>query len=208
MNEQFERQAALLIEILPFVAESNVFALKGGTAINFFYYDCPRISVDIDLHYLPRKNWMEARKDINLHLEGIIERISSTLEQTSVNLIGKEDKDRKILIGKQGSNVKVEPNYRIREVFSEPVKLELCPHLQDRFNRRVLMTCVSKDELFAGKLCATLDRQHPRDLFDIWLYLKDNDWFSSQTIDAFLVYLICRGGQIHETLNPNIKNMR
>jgi len=72
--ERFERQVALLIDTLPFVAESEVFALKGGTTINFFYRDCPRISVDIDLHYLPRKNWTEAREDINFHLDRIIEK--------------------------------------------------------------------------------------------------------------------------------------
>ena len=123
-------------------------------------------------------------------------------------MLGKENQDKKILVGKQGANVKIEPNYRIRELFSEPEKLELCPYLQDRFNRRVQMTCVSKEELFAGKLCAALNRQHPRDLFDVWLHLKENKWFSSEYIAAFVVYLICQGGQIHETLNPNFKEVK
>ena len=70
------------------------------------------------------------------------------------------------------------------------------------------MTCVSKEELFASKLCAALNRQHPRDLFDVWLHLKDSEWFSSEFIDAFVVYLISQGGQIHETLNPNFKKVK
>jgi len=49
----FFRQAELLLRILPLVHREEVFALKGGTAINFFVRDLPRISVDIDLTYLP-----------------------------------------------------------------------------------------------------------------------------------------------------------
>jgi hypothetical protein len=44
---------ALLIRILPLVAVEKDFALKGGTAINLFVRDLPRLSVDIDLTYLP-----------------------------------------------------------------------------------------------------------------------------------------------------------
>ena len=47
------RQAELLLRVLPLVARETVFALKGGTAINFFVRDLPRVSVDIDLVYLP-----------------------------------------------------------------------------------------------------------------------------------------------------------
>jgi predicted nucleotidyltransferase component of viral defense system len=49
----FFRQAELLLKILPLIYREDMFALKGGTAINFFIRDLPRISVDIDLTYLP-----------------------------------------------------------------------------------------------------------------------------------------------------------
>lgn len=51
--ELYRRQAALLVRTLPFVATETCFALKGGTAINLFLRDMPRLSVDIDLAYLP-----------------------------------------------------------------------------------------------------------------------------------------------------------
>ena len=51
--EIYRRQAALLIRTLPLVAEETCFALKGGTAINLFIRNMPRLSVDIDLTYLP-----------------------------------------------------------------------------------------------------------------------------------------------------------
>jgi predicted nucleotidyltransferase component of viral defense system len=48
----FFKQAELLLRILPLIHKEEVFALKGGTAINFFVQDLPRLSVDIDLTYL------------------------------------------------------------------------------------------------------------------------------------------------------------
>ena len=49
MLEHYRDQAQLLIDVLPYVAQQKVFALKGGTAINLFHRDLPRLSVDIDL---------------------------------------------------------------------------------------------------------------------------------------------------------------
>ena len=53
--ERYKRQVDMLIEILPFVAKHKEFAIKGGTAINLFHLDMPRLSIDIDLCYLPLK---------------------------------------------------------------------------------------------------------------------------------------------------------
>jgi len=53
-SETYRKQVALLIRALPIVAGEECFALKGGTAINLFIRDMPRLSVDIDLTYLPR----------------------------------------------------------------------------------------------------------------------------------------------------------
>ncbi len=52
-RDLYRRQVALLVRILPLVAEEESFALKGGTAINLFVRDMPRLSVDIDLTYVP-----------------------------------------------------------------------------------------------------------------------------------------------------------
>lgn len=53
MNEAYREQVRLMLDLLPFIADDSIFALKGGTAINFFVRDMPRLSVDIDLTYLP-----------------------------------------------------------------------------------------------------------------------------------------------------------
>ena len=52
-NDVYRRQVELLVRTLPYVAEEECFALKGGTAINLFVRNLPRLSVDIDLTYLP-----------------------------------------------------------------------------------------------------------------------------------------------------------
>ena len=61
----YETQVALVVQALPFVAMEKVFALKGGTAINLFFRDLPRLSVDIDLTYLPNKDRGESLVEIN-----------------------------------------------------------------------------------------------------------------------------------------------
>lgn len=53
--DRYRAQVALLVRVIPFVAREDCFALKGGTAINLFVRDMPRLSVDIDLTYLPVK---------------------------------------------------------------------------------------------------------------------------------------------------------
>ena len=52
MIEQYVEQVKLLVNVLPYVAKEDCFALKGGTAINLFIRDLPRLSVDIDLAYV------------------------------------------------------------------------------------------------------------------------------------------------------------
>ena len=61
----YQKQAELLLRILPLVMREDVFALKGGTAINFFWRDYPRLSLDIDLTYLPVKDRDQSLLDIS-----------------------------------------------------------------------------------------------------------------------------------------------
>jgi hypothetical protein len=56
MDSIYIRQTELLLRVLPYVHEIGVFALHGGTAINLFHDEMPRLSIDIDLTYLPIVN--------------------------------------------------------------------------------------------------------------------------------------------------------
>ena len=72
VDERFRRQVALLVRTLPVVAEETCFALKGGTAINLFVRDLPRLSVDIDLTYLPVTSREASLADIGAALGRIV----------------------------------------------------------------------------------------------------------------------------------------
>ena len=73
----YRRQIALLIRVLPLVTEEVCFALKGGTAINLFVRDLPRLSVDIDLTYLPVAPRPESLADIGAAMKRIAGRIKA-----------------------------------------------------------------------------------------------------------------------------------
>jgi Nucleotidyl transferase AbiEii toxin, Type IV TA system len=64
---------------------------------------------------------------------------------------------------------------------------------------------VSIPDLYAGKICAALDRQHPRDLFDIHL-LYQHEGLTDEIRSAFVVYLASSPRPMHELLSPNWLN--
>ena len=66
---EYQRQVELLVKVLPSVAEERNFALHGGTAINLFIRDMPRLSVDVDLTYLPIDDRTKALANIDSALE-------------------------------------------------------------------------------------------------------------------------------------------
>ena len=66
---------------------------------------------------------------------------------------------------------------------------------------------VSLGQLYGGKICAALDRQHPRDLFDIKLLL-DNEGFTDEIKEGFLLYLLGASRPVHELLEPGLTDQR
>jgi predicted nucleotidyltransferase component of viral defense system len=79
MNETYKKQVALLIWIMPLVYKITDFAVHGGTAINLFVKNMPRYSVDVDLTYLPIKNWEESITAINNHLNTLKQQIEKAI---------------------------------------------------------------------------------------------------------------------------------
>jgi len=80
----FFKQASLLLRVLPIIIEHKVFALKGGTAINFFVRDLPRLSVDIDLTYLELGERTKSLLDITSHMDDICESIEKKIPRTEI----------------------------------------------------------------------------------------------------------------------------
>lgn len=83
-KENYKKTVSLLLEILPFVLEDKRFALKGGTAINLFHRDFPRLSVDIDLCYLPLENRETTFKNIHLILTDVKKSLEEKLKLNQI----------------------------------------------------------------------------------------------------------------------------
>jgi len=205
----FHQQAELLLSILPYMTKDTDFALHGGTAINFFVRDMPRLSVDIDLTYLRLSPRDETLEDISNQLKSISTRISSSMSSVSVE--EKMDSGKglisKLYVKKQNAIVKVEPNNVIRGSLFGPEERDLCKKAEEVFEKFVTTKTLAFSELYGSKICAALDRQHPRDIFDVML-LFQNEGITEQVRKSFLVYLISHNRPIAELLSPNFKDMK
>ncbi|MBW1822409.1 MAG: nucleotidyl transferase AbiEii/AbiGii toxin family protein [Deltaproteobacteria bacterium] len=178
---------------MPYIEAENVFALKGGTAINFFVRELPRLSVDIDLAYIPVSNRDDALADISRALKNISSKVKRVFIGCQISLIRLQDSDflRKIIINNANDViVKIEPNLIMRGTVYDPEVMELSQNAQNLFEMSVSVKALSFSELYASKICATLDRQHPRDLFDMHMLLT-NEGIDKKMHKAFIAYLIC-----------------
>ena len=205
----YQKQAELLLRILPSVMREDVFALKGGTAINFFWRDYPRLSVDIDLTYLPIKERDISLIDISDRLASIEARIQRIIPTASIQQ--KLENDTQLIVGlmvrDKEATVKVEANYNLRGVVYAPVKRKLSDKAEKEFELSMSVTSLSFEDLYGGKMVAALDRQHPRDLFDIKLLLE-NEGLTDQTVKAFIVYLISHNRSLMEVLDPGLQDIK
>ncbi len=205
-RQAFEEQVRLLVRVLPYVARETDFALKGGTAINFFLRDMPRLSVDIDLAYLP----LEPRETALAKIRAALLRIGEQLMTSSpaiatIDPPAVRENELRLLIRDGRTQVKLELSPVLRGTVFPPERRIIAPAVESAFGYAE-MQVLSHADLYAGKICAALDRQHPRDLFDIKLLL-DNEAVDRKLIDAFLVYLISHNRPISELLAPNPKDI-
>ncbi|MBW1888623.1 MAG: nucleotidyl transferase AbiEii/AbiGii toxin family protein [Deltaproteobacteria bacterium] len=205
----FFRQALLLLRILPLIYREEVFALKGGTAINFFVRQLPRLSVDIDLTYLPINERELALDDISHALLRLSKEIKKRIPKIQIvlkNISGTKTL-KGMVVNQEGVTVKIEPNLVLRgAVYPAEIKT-LSKRAQDLFELSVQSRILAMDELYAGKICAALDRQHPRDLFDIHILIK-NEGLTVEMRRAFIVYLISHPRPMIEILSPQLKDMK
>jgi len=205
----FFKQAELLLRILPLVYEQDVFALKGGTAINFFLRDLPRLSVDIDLTYLPLNDRDTALDEICSRLLLISEGIKRRIPGTRIipKIIHGTEVVRGLIVDREGVTIKIEPNLVLRGSVYPPEIRPLSKKAQDLFELSLQSRILSPYDLYAGKICAALDRQHPRDLFDVHLLLK-SEGLKPEIRKAFVVYLVSHPRPMVEVLSPQRKYIR
>lgn len=206
MRSAYLEQVRLLVLILPYVGKERVFALKGGTAINLFYRQLPRLSVDIDLVYLP----IESRDDSLREIDDGLDRIASRIEKgvngaRAQRVKGGGGGDTRILVSSGNARTKIEISPVIRGSVMSPVDMRVQSAVEREFGF-VETQVVSFEDLYAGKLVAALDRQHPRDIFDVKM-LFENEGISDSLFRVFLVYLISSGRPMHEIINPAKKDI-
>lgn len=205
-RDRYEAQVALLVRILPQVAKETVFAIKGGTAINLFYRDLPRLSVDIDLTYLP----IEGREDSLSGINDAMDRIADSIEAgiagaRTQRIQGGGGGATRLLARLDGAEIKIETSPVTRGVVHAPDRLPVCEAVEDEFGYAE-MQVVSFEDLFSGKLHAALDRQHPRDLYDIKL-LYENEGLTDDLYRTFMIYVASSPRPVHELLNPNLVDL-
>lgn len=200
-NNPYRQQVALLLEVLPLVGRESCFALKGGTAINLFVRDMPRLSVDIDLAYLPVQDRANSLSEVAAALERIASAIESKLRGSKVQRTIVEGQLIKLVAWRAGVRVKIEVSPVLRGCVRDPAVLGVSAAVEDLFGY-VEVPVVHLHDLYAGKLCAALDRQHPRDLFDVKLLLE-NEGLDDGLLEVMLVYLLSGDRPLSELLAPN-----
>ena len=202
MRERYAAQVRLLVRLIPFVAEETDFALKGGTAINLFYRDLPRYSVDIDLIYLPIKDRAGSLEAIATALERLAKRIESAIAGARATIVpGGGNQETRIIVQTSDAQVKIEVSPVMRGTLFLPQPMIVHEAVETEFGFAE-MPVIAFEELFAGKIIAALDRAHPRDLFDVH-HLLDEEGISDALFQATLIYLISSGRPMHELLDPS-----
>lgn len=207
INQSYINQADLLLQVIPHIATEKTLALKGGTAINLFLRNMPRLSVDIDLTYLLLDNRETALANISDSLGRIRERITKSIPGITVNNYIIEGNDAKLLVQSQNAQIKIEVNTTTRGHL-HPVKLlQVNDKVQERFKKFAAIQVVSDAELYGGKICAALDRQHPRDLFDVYLLFKESG-ITEDIKNGFIAALVSHMRTMNEVLQPHLLDQR
>lgn len=196
MNNVYRNKVELLLRMLPYVMDEQVFAVHGGSAINLFVKDMPRYSVDIDLTYIPLAGRDESLNDINAHLASIAERAKNGIP--GLHIVPKYT-TCKLLCEYHGYQIKIEVNQTKRGIIGgEVLTLPLCERAKEEFRLSCKAKIVPLTLLYGGKIAAALSRQHPRDLFDV----KYMDLPLSVVREGLIFCLLGSDRPIHESLSP------
>jgi predicted nucleotidyltransferase component of viral defense system len=206
MNQIYLDTVRLLTQVAPIVFADGVFALKGGTAINLFVRDMPRLSVDLDLVFpdytLPRE---EALASINKAIRNAAERLTTRGFLTHT-IASADAGETKLLVRRGNVELKVEVNFVMRGTVHPVRNASLSPRASEVLLADLELPVVSLEDMYGGKLVAAMDRQHPRDLFDC-LQLFAHEGITPAIRRAFVVYLASHNRPVHEVLFPIVRDV-
>jgi len=207
MNQVYLDTARLLTQVAPFVIVDDTFALKGGTAINMFVRDMPRLSVDLDLVFTDYNlSRGQALRRINDAIRQSAERLNKQGFQTHA-LAAADAGETKLLVRRGDVEVKIEVNIVMRGTVQSVRMASLTPRASEALLADLEIPVVSLEDMYGGKLVAALDRQHPRDLFDV-MQLFAHEGITPGIRRAFVVYLASHNRPVHEVLFPTLQDIR
>ena len=201
-SSDYHKQVELLMDVLPTVAKEPSFALNGGTAINMFYQDMSRLSVDIDLTWLPVADHSSSLRDINSTLNRIASSIKYAHPGSTVTRFPNQRVGLlQIYVKRDEAGIKNETSTTARGTVMPARMIETSDFVTKQFGF-VTMNVVSFEDIYAGKICAALERKHPRDLFDV-MVLYNNGGFTDSLFRVLMVYVACSSQPMHKVLSPS-----
>jgi len=201
-DRRYLDRVGLLVQVLPMLDSEPRFALKGGTAINLFEHDMPRLSVDIDLTWLPVQDYRLDAAQIGEALHALAGRLASPPLRLQVRPSAAEGADtvNRLILSRGRTQIKIETTPVMRGVVHAVRRMDLRPGVERRFGSAQVQVLHFAD-LYAGKLAAALSRQHPRDWFDVGLLLESGR-LDEQLWRTFMVYLAVSPKPAAEMLAP------
>ena len=207
MNREYLETARLLIQVAPLVFVDDQFGLKGGTAINLFLRDMPRLSVDLDLVFTDHAVGRKAAIDrINAAVRDAADRLRARRFEVYVPEAG-GDGETKLMVRSGAAEVKVEINTVMRGTVHRVRRANLTPLARDTLLADIEIPVLASEDVYGGKIVAALDRQHPRDLFDVMELFK-HEGITPGIRRAFVVYLASHNRPVHEVLFPVLRDIQ
>ncbi len=162
--------------------------LKGGTALNVFALDLPRLSVDIDINYigaLDREEMLAERPKIEQAMQAVFSREGYTVRRIPDEHAGGKWRLRYVSYTGQGANLEVDLNMMLRQPLWDIHHSDSRPlgsHIASE------IPILDIHELTAGKLAALMARGQARDIFDCYQLFKRDDLNSSKLRLGFVIY--------------------
>jgi predicted nucleotidyltransferase component of viral defense system len=166
----------------------NRLALKGGTAVNLFLFDLPRLSVDLDLNYLGsagRETMQAERPDVEHAIQTVCAREEFTVRRIPMDHAGGKWSLRYESALGQGGNLEIDLNFMFRVPLWPPVRRD--SHQAGSYRAHGILV-LDVHELAAGKLAALFTRRQPRDLFDVHQLLHHQSLDPARLRLAFVAY--------------------
>jgi predicted nucleotidyltransferase component of viral defense system len=207
MNRSYIEAARLLVRVAPLVFVDEQFGLKGGTAINLFLRNMPRLSVDLDLVFV---DYTVGRAEALGRINAAVRAAADRLRVQRFDVYVPEasgDGETKLLVRSNAAEVKVEINTVMRGTVHPVRRANLTALARDTLLADLEIPVLAPEDVYGGKLVAALDRQHPRDLFDVMELFK-HEGMTPGIRRAFVVYLASHNRPVHEILVPELRNIQ